>query len=262
MKRVTITTAALLLLMMITTIATAHDVEAVIQNPTIPTDRFDALNAIVQEPYLTWTSTNTNIGYSKHRNLAANAWMDWSEDGCSVPSDLTPYRTNFYNGCLRHDFMWRTMAVLDQATGRVWNERNRFVADQKFLVDHQVYCTLDFLNTSNGVAHAKCRRWADTYYLGIREWAGFRANLNDSERNSITYGHDDYESGLLLAPAANCGLSSNRCLPINYLEYQGKPFGTKGLASIPQGVVLEMQLVRANQYAVKPESTEGHGWTA
>ena len=137
MKRVTITTAALLLLMMITTIATAHDVEAVIQNPTIPTDRFDALNAIVQEPYLTWTSTNTNIGYSKHRNLAANAWMDWSEDGCSVPSELIPYRTKFYYGCLRHDFMWRTMAVLDQATGRVWNERNRFVADQMFLTDHQ-----------------------------------------------------------------------------------------------------------------------------
>ena len=125
--------------MMITTIATAHDVEAVIQNPTIPTDRFDALNAIVQEPYLTWTSTNTNIGYSKHRNLAANAWMDWSEDGCSLPDNLifAPYRTKFYHGCLRHDFMWRTMAVLDRATGRVWNERNRFVADQMFLTDHQ-----------------------------------------------------------------------------------------------------------------------------
>ena len=58
-------------------------------------------------------------------------------------------------------------------------------------------------------------------------------------------------SGLVLAPAANCGLRSNRCLPINYLEYEGKPLVPKGLASIPQGVVLEMQLVRANQYAVK-----------
>ena len=50
---------------------------------------------------------------------------------------FAPYRTKFYYGCLRHDFMWRTMAVLDQATGRVWNERNRYVADQMFLTDHQ-----------------------------------------------------------------------------------------------------------------------------
>ena len=147
--------------------------------------------------------------------------------------------------------MWRTMAVLDQATGRVWNERNRYVADRRFLLDHQVHCALDFLNTADGVAHAKCRTWANTYYKGIRELAGFRTNLTDPERNSVTYGHDDYVSGLVLAPAANCGLRSNRCLPINYLEYEGKPLVPKGLASIPQGVVLEMQLVRANQYAVK-----------
>ncbi len=69
MKRITITTVALLLLMMITTIATARDVEAVIQNPTIPTDRFDALNAILQEPYFVWKRSDPNIGYSKHRNL-------------------------------------------------------------------------------------------------------------------------------------------------------------------------------------------------
>ena len=102
-----------------------------------------------KNPISLGSSTNTNIGYSKHRNLAANAWMDWSEDGCSVPdlaARFAPYRTKFYYGCLRHDFMWRTMAVLDQATGRVWNERNRYVADQMFLTDHQVYCTLDYLD--------------------------------------------------------------------------------------------------------------------
>ena len=251
MKRITITAAALLLLMMITTIATGRDAAALIQNPTIPVERFDALNAIVQEPYLTWTSDDSNIGYSKHRSLASNDWMDWSEDGCSVPSELIPYRTKFYYGCLRHDFMWRTMAVLDRATGRVWNERNRFVADQMFLTDHQIYCALDYRDNPNGAKNAICQRMADTYHLGVRTGAGFRTDLTDSERDSVTYGHDDYLSGLVLAPAANCGLRSNRCLPINYLEYEGKPLVPKGLASIPQGVVLEMQLVRANQYAVK-----------
>ena len=180
--------------------------------------------------------------------------MDWSEDGCSVPdlaARFAPYRTKFYYGCLRHDFMWRTMAVLDQATGRVWNERNRFVADQMFLTDHQIYCALDDLDNPNLAKRLACGAAADFFHRSIRRWAGFRTDLTDTERNSVTYGHDDYVSGLVLAPAANCGLRSNRCLPINYLEYEGKPLVPKGLASIPQGVVLEMQLVRANQYAVK-----------
>ncbi len=171
--------------------------------------------------------------------------------GARPSSQICPVPEKFYYGCLRHDFMWRTMAVLNQATGRVWNERNRYVADQMFLTDHQVYCALDYLDNSNGATNAICQAAADFYHLGVRTGAGFRENLADSERNSVTYGHDDYVSGLVLAPAANCGLRSNRCLPINYLEYEGKPLVPKGLASIPQGVVLEMQLVRANQYAVE-----------
>ena len=57
MKRVTITTAALLLLMLLTTIATGRDAAA--QNIPIPMDRFNALNAILQEPYPTWIHTST-----------------------------------------------------------------------------------------------------------------------------------------------------------------------------------------------------------
>ena len=171
--------------------------------------------------------------------------------GARPGSQICPVPEKFYYGCLRHDFMWRTMAVLDQATGRVWNERNRFVADQMFLTDHQIYCAFDNLDNPNLATNMACLAAAKTYHLGVRTGAGFRENLADSERNSVTYGHDDYVSGLVPAPAANCGLRSNRCLPINYLEYEGKPLVPKGLASIPQGVVLEMQLVRANQYAVK-----------
>ena len=63
-------------------------------------------------------------------------WADWSQDGCSSPDWVPDFFTMDYpEACLRHDLTWRTLPVIDDGTRRVWNERNRWVADEKFRDD-------------------------------------------------------------------------------------------------------------------------------
>ncbi len=60
MKRIIVIAIALLSLA-VAAVTVSRDPGATIQNPTIPTARFDALNAVVQESYATWTSSNTDV---------------------------------------------------------------------------------------------------------------------------------------------------------------------------------------------------------
>ena len=86
----------------------------------LTTARFNSLNAILLEGYATWVRN-----YPTHMARSANSWMDWSEDGCSVPdwtaqiSLVRPFTNQYIHACERHDFMWRTLAVLDAGTGRI-----------------------------------------------------------------------------------------------------------------------------------------------
>ena len=100
--------------------------------------RLVVLNDIHSDDYAEWVTN-----YTTYKSDSTNVWMDWSEDGCSVPepvASLPVYREEFDYGCKRHDFMWRTLAVLDAGTGRVWHERNRYIADDRLSKDMVEIC--------------------------------------------------------------------------------------------------------------------------
>ena len=44
------------------------------------TTRLGALNGILSDDYNEWV-----LNYDTYKSTPTNVWMDWSEDGCSVP---------------------------------------------------------------------------------------------------------------------------------------------------------------------------------
>ena len=117
-----------------------------------------------------WTTT-----YEQLYGQQTYEWMDWSADGCSVPS-FADYATGFRSGqfetaCERHDLSWRTLAVIDDGIGSVWNQRNRLAADRKFRRDMDDICVDEYpiiLGTGSGVQQASCIGSAVAYYNGVR----------------------------------------------------------------------------------------------
>ena len=212
--------------------------------------RVNSFNNIFWLSLSQWTSQ-----YDTLREASANQWMDWSQDGCSVPGFAGLGQTEgFHMGCLRHDFMWRTLAVADEATGRVWNERNRYRADRKFLSDNQASCNdrFGFVGGENLLIY--CHGAAGSYYGAVRHLAGYRHQLVGDEQASVTDpAHAEYHSAMKVADATNCNYSqnsSNRCLPIHYIKHNGKPFAPQNLATIPTNTAIELEVVRANLQAV------------
>ena len=91
MRKKTLITAITLFLAVLVTagiaLATSRDAEA-----TSHTDiaKFNSLNTLVLKTYNDW---RTN--YDTYRTSSAYDWMDWSEDGCSTPWDVTvPYKVS------------------------------------------------------------------------------------------------------------------------------------------------------------------------
>ena len=102
----------------------------------------DSLNGIVFDmSYDSWSTMYQSLKQSDQYD-----WMDWSTDNCSGP-DVGRHDT-FQHACLRHDLSWRNLALIDQATGRVWNERNRYAANQQFLWDMEDACDQAFVQSS------------------------------------------------------------------------------------------------------------------
>ena len=218
------------------------------------TARLNSLNAILSDTYDAWVQN-----YPTHMARASNSWMDWSEDGCSVPDFAANFSisvsnaTKFIHACERHDFMWRTLAVLDAGTGRVWHERNRFVADNRLNTDLWGACLQHHYwgDNYNLPAYRACRTVGNGFHAIIRNWSGYRTTLLPDELNSVTYGNSAYRTGYtMLASDADCIVNTNRCLPITYMEFNGKPFAPKRLASMPVGIPMKMTLVRANHASV------------
>ena len=91
MRKKTLITAITLFLAVLVAagiaLATSRDAEA-----TSHTDiaKFNSLNTLVLKTYNDW---RTN--YDTYRTSSAYDWMDWSEDGCSTPWDVTvPYKVS------------------------------------------------------------------------------------------------------------------------------------------------------------------------
>ena len=172
--------------------------------------------------------------------------MDWSEDGCSSPPGLDlGYADDFHLGCLGHDLMWRSMAVADNGGGRVWNERNRLFADKKFQQDHLDYCAAEYSWWTAFTTRLECEAAARAYYGAIR--IPYRFATTDAEDNSVDSTHEDYYHGIELMGSQDCAAANNRCLPINYIKYEGKPFAAENVSELPVRVSLKMEVIRANQ---------------
>ena len=99
-----------------------------------------ALNANVLMSYADWAED-----YDTLRTATDDQSMDWSQDACSSPPGLgLGKKEEFHMACLHHDMMWRTLAVIDRGTGRVWNERNRYRADKQIQADTKEICRIKY----------------------------------------------------------------------------------------------------------------------
>jgi hypothetical protein len=95
--------------------------------------------------------------------------MDWSQDACSTPKFVPNwYNDDFNGGCLRHDLMWRSLAVADAGTGRVWNERNRLVADRGFRADNYAACAELYETLIERPLLTACNLAAPGYFMAVQ----------------------------------------------------------------------------------------------
>ena len=217
----------------------------------------NTLNRLVTMSYSNWAAT-----YDGLRTSSTYEDMDWSQDECSAPLGGLGFNDDFRMACLRHDMMYRSLAAIDRATGRVWNERNRYKADKVIKDDTAAYCaiTITGADPASAGSYLACQGASNAYYLAVRRFAGFRTALASGEGESVTdTGHAQYVDGMKVMPAASCayvsdgdtsdgddGDSGNRCLPINYIERNGVPFVPQNMSIVPTGTAIEVELVRAN----------------
>ena len=82
--------------------------------------------------------------------------LDWSSDGCSNSPD-NPFGFNLVKACYRHDFGYRNY----KNQGR-FTEGNRLTIDNNFKNDMYEVCDGNWA----------CNRFADTYYLAVRQFGG------------------------------------------------------------------------------------------
>ncbi len=157
----------------------------VIAQPTTvvgPESKVESLNSLV----FARSYSNRKMMYNDLKQNEIYNWMDWSTDKCSAPIKAQ-YEYTFEHVCLMHDLSWRNLALIDQATGRVWNERNRYAADQQLLRNTREACDQKYpeandryypgqmLATQNAAQRVLCKRIAFAgYYLPIRGMAGYR----------------------------------------------------------------------------------------
>lgn len=94
-------------------------------------------------------------------------WFDWSTDGCSAPligdSGLT---FNFREACVRHDFGYRNLKLLERRYGSgrsYWNAANRKRVDDQFLIDMKAHCRSRALPL-----RPTCNLWADIFHRAVR----------------------------------------------------------------------------------------------
>ena len=217
---------------------------------TVFTTRLASLNDIRLMRVGAWEEQ-----YDDLRQSVTHNWVDWSQDECSSPwyQPIQFYDPVFKWGCLRHDMMWRTLPVLDGGTGRIWNERNRIIADQQFRTDNQDVCSIRYSLDDKVEAKLWTACWlaANTYYLAIR-MANYDNELTDPEEASVESSPAFIQYPSITA-AVDCGPLTGRCLPVHYISLDGRPFSPQNLRSIATDRLVELKVVRAHlQYRKGP----------
>lgn len=93
--------------------------------------------------------------------------FDWTTDGCSAPLvGDTGLSFNFREACVRHDFGYRNLKLLESRYGRghtYWNSTNRKRVDQQFLTDMKQHCRGRSLPL-----RPTCNWWADIFFTAVR----------------------------------------------------------------------------------------------
>ena len=74
----------------------------------------------------------------------ADPWFDWSTDGCSAPLIGDTGRSfDFGEACVRHDFGYRNLKLLENRYGSgqtYWNAANRKRVDQQCALMSETNC--------------------------------------------------------------------------------------------------------------------------
>lgn len=108
-------------------------------------------------PLATFTATRAS----------GDPWFDWSTDGCSAPLIGDTGRSfNFREACVRHDFGYRNLKLLESryGTGRsYWNAPNRKRVDQQFLTDMKAHC-----HSRSLPLRSTCNLWAGIFHKAVR----------------------------------------------------------------------------------------------
>ena len=211
-------------------------------------DWLDDLNALHALSFASWQAQ-----YNRLRLEAGFRWMDWSQDACSTPKFVPNwYNDDFNGGCLRHDLMRRSLAVADAGTGRVWNERNRLVADRGFRADNYAACAGLYETLIERPLLTACNLAAPGYFMAVQSKY---EDSNDTEERSV-----DLDPQFLEYPSSgtvDCGPITGRCLPVHYLEVDGRPFAPQNLPFVVTNRTIALNVVRAHlQYAKGPPTND------
>lgn len=124
-------------------------------------------SAVSDWTYVSRLSFSVSLSTFSVSRATGDRWFDWTTDGCSAPLIGDTGRSfNFREACIRHDFGYRNLKLLERryGTGRTyWNATNRKRVDQQFLADLKLHCRGRALPL-----RPTCQWWADIFYGAVR----------------------------------------------------------------------------------------------
>ncbi len=136
-------------------------VSPALAGPTATTDWAFVSRMAFSVPLSTFSATRAT----------GDPWFDWTTDGCSAPLiGDTGLSFDFRDSCVRHDFGYRNLKLLESRYGNgrtYWNASNRKRVDQQFHKDMKAHCRGRALPL-----RPSCNRWADIFFRAVRVAGG------------------------------------------------------------------------------------------
>ena len=217
---------------------------------SVDTSELDTINELYDLSTTSWS-----LRYDDLRTDSQYGWMDRSNDGCSAPPPIPRWFVrDSLSPCLRHDMTWRTLPIIDDETGRVWNERNRYVADRQFRSDTRGICRDLYGSFGGGYVGVECEASSLATYLGIR---GQYQDATTTEEQSAEQ-NPSYIQYPSASATVDCAPTTGRCLPLQFVTLDGRPFSPQNIPYIKTNKVVELDVVRAHQlYGNGPPDPDG-----